>query len=76
VKEQIIRSREVDLKTNAFWIGNIESRDEAGEDITGLTGAYDAMLQNLTAAQIQAAAKLYFNTKNYARFVQLPDIVQ
>jgi zinc protease len=76
VKEQIIRSREVDLKTNAFWIGNIESRDEAGEDITGLTGAYDAMLQNLTAAQIQAAAKLYFNTKNYARFVLLPDIVQ
>ena len=52
------------------------SRDEAGEDITGLAGAYDAMLKSLTAAQIQAAAKLYFNTKNYASFVLLPDIVQ
>jgi zinc protease len=76
VKEQIIRSREVDLKTNSFWIGNIESRDEAGEDINGLLGAYDLMVKNLTAGQIQAAAKQYLNTKNYARFVLLPEVVQ
>ncbi len=73
VKEQIIRAREVDLKTNRFWLSNIEARDEAGEPLEGLLTAYDGMIRSLTAAQIQAAAKQYFNTKNYARFVLLPE---
>ena len=29
--------------------------------------------KSLTPAQIQEAAKLYFNTNNYARFVLLPE---
>ena len=31
------------------------------------------MLRNITAAQIQAAAKKYFDVNNYARFVLLPE---
>jgi predicted Zn-dependent peptidase len=31
------------------------------------------MLKNLTAAQLQAAARRYFDTANYARFVLLPE---
>jgi zinc protease len=73
VKEQIIRGREVDLKTNSFWLGNIEARDAAGEDLAGLLGPYDLMVKNLTAAQIQAAAKQYFDMKNYAKFMLLPE---
>ncbi len=38
------------------------ARDQAGEDIAGLGAAYDAMLKALTAAQIQEAAKKYFDT--------------
>ena len=34
---------------------------------------YDAMIKNLTPAQIQEAAKKYFDTTNYARFVLLPE---
>ena len=30
------------------------------------------MIKNLTASQIQEAAKKYFDTSNYARFVLLP----
>ena len=74
VKEQMIRSREVELKTNRYWLSNLESRTEAGEDIAGLLAPYDAMIQALTAAQIQAAARQYFNTKNYARFLLLPEM--
>jgi zinc protease len=73
VKEEIIRAREVEVKTNAYWLGNIGARDQAGEDFAGLGPAYDEMVRKLTAADLQRAARLYFNTANYARFVLLPE---
>jgi zinc protease len=76
VKEQILRAREVETKQNSYWLGNIMARDEAGEDLGGLGAPYDEMVKKLTAADLQAAAKLYFNTKNYARFVLLPEVTK
>ncbi len=73
VKEALIRAREVEVKQNGYWVGNILGRDQAGEDIAGLGAAYDEMLKNISAAQIQAAARKYFDTTNYARFVLLPE---
>ncbi len=72
VREQIIRAREVEVKQNGYWLGNIRARDQAGEDIGGLLGAYDEMVRNLTAAQVQESARRYFDVKNYARFLLLP----
>ena len=72
VKEQIVRSRETGLRTNAFWASNIAGRDQNGEDIAGLTDAYEEMLKGLSAKGIQEAAKLYFNTKQYVKVVLLP----
>jgi zinc protease len=73
VREEIRRGREVELKQNNYWLGNILARDQAGEDITGLAEPYDAMVSRLTREQIQAAARLYLNTNNYARFILLPE---
>jgi zinc protease len=73
VREQIIRSREVDLKQNNYWLSGIVTREQAGEEIAGLLEPYDALVRKLTPAQIQEAAKLYFDTRNYARFVLLPE---
>jgi zinc protease len=73
VKEQILRTREVEVRQNSYWLGNIVARDEAGEDLGGLTSQYDEMVKQLTAAQLQKAAKQYFNTANFARFVLLPE---
>jgi zinc protease len=73
VKEEITRAHEVEVKQNNFWLGNILNRDRFGEDIAGLLAPYDAMVKNLTAAQIQETAKRYFDTNNYARFVLLPE---
>jgi Predicted Zn-dependent peptidases len=73
VKEQILRTREVETRQNSYWLGNIIARDEAGEDLAGLTSVYDEMVKRLAPAQIQQAAKQYFNTSNYARFVLLPE---
>jgi zinc protease len=73
VREQILRGREVELKQNSYWLGNIMAREQAGEDIGGLLNAYDDMVKKLTAAQIQAAAVKYLNKSNYARFILLPE---
>ncbi len=73
VREQIIRSREVDLKQNNYWLSGIVTREQAGEDIAGLLGPYDELVKKISAAQIQEAARRYFDTKNYARFVLLPE---
>lgn len=73
VKEQLVRAREVDVKQNGYWVGNILARYVSGEDIAGLLGPYDEMLKDLSGAQIQAAARKYFDTANYARFVLLPE---
>jgi zinc protease len=73
VKEQIIRPRETQLRTNAYWIGNIANRDQSGEDIAGLLGPYDDMVKNLTAKQLQDAAKKYFDTGRYVKAVLLPE---
>jgi zinc protease len=73
VKEELLRGHEVDVKQNAYWLGNIMAREQSGEDVMGLGSAYDSMIKALTPAQIQAAVKQYFDTSNYARFVLLPE---
>ena len=73
VKEQIIRTRETSLKQNGYWLAGISSRDQYGEDIGGLMGAYDALVKNLTAKQIQDAAKLYLDPKRVVKIVLLPE---
>ncbi len=73
VKEEILRAREVEVKTNSYWLGNIAARDQAGEDLAGLGSQYDEMVRKLTPSMIQQAARTYFNAKNYARFVLLPE---
>ena len=71
VKAQTLRARETALKQNGFWLTNIAGRDQAGEDLAGLLD--ETAIRNLTPAQIQAAARLYLDTNNYARFVLLPE---
>lgn len=73
VREQITRAHEMEVKQNGYWLNNIRARDQASEKVGGLLGAYDEMVRTLTAAQIQDAAKRYFDVKNYARFLLLPE---
>jgi zinc protease len=72
VKAQLLREHQVEVRQNAFWVGNIAARLRAGEDIAGLGAPYAAMIEGLSAGQLQRAAEVYLNRKNYARFVLLP----
>jgi zinc protease len=66
-------TRANDVKTNAFWALNIAARDQSGENIGGLLEPYDELIRLLTTTKIQQAARQYFDTKNFAKFVLLPN---
>ncbi len=76
VKEQLLREHQVEVKQNAFWVASVAARLHYGEDPAGLDSVYTAMIEALTGPQLQAAAQQYFNTKNYAKFVLLPEAKQ
>jgi len=73
VREAMLRSRELAVKQNGFWMGSILGRDQTGEDIATLLGPWDEMIRKLSPAQVQQAARTYFTMENVARFVLLPD---
>lgn len=73
VREQLVRTRETEVKTNGYWSANIAGRDQAGEDLAGLLAPYDQMVRNLNPLLIRQAARKYFDLRNYARFILLPE---
>jgi zinc protease len=75
VREQQVRTQEVSLKENGYWVGNIAARLENGEDPRGLGTYTQDYIQKLTSDQIRDAARKYLDMTRYARFVLLPEKV-
>jgi hypothetical protein len=73
VKAELTRVHEVELKQNAYWMSYILARDQNGEDVASAQAQYEPMIRKLTAAQVQQAAKQFFNMKNYVRVVLVPE---
>ena len=70
-----MRTQEVSLKENGYWVGNIAARTENGEDPRGLVTYTKDFIEKLTSEQIRDAARRYLNMSRYARFVLLPEKV-
>jgi zinc protease len=75
VREQQLRTQEVQVKENGYWVGNIAARLENGEDPRGLTTWAKDYVEKLTSEQIRDAAREYLDMTRYARFVLLPERV-
>lgn len=73
VREQQLRTQEVQLKENAYWLGNIAARIEHGEDPRGLASYTNDFILKLTSEQVRDAARMYLDLTRYARFVMLPE---
>jgi zinc protease len=73
VREQQLRTQEVALKENSYWLGNIAARIENGEDPRGLASYTRDYIEKLTGEQIRDAAQRYLNLQRYARFMLLPE---
>lgn len=72
VKEQQRREFEVQLKQNGYWLSSIRTRAEYGDPLETM-GDYLTLVNGLTAEKLFAAAKLYLNEANRARFVLMPE---
>ncbi|HEX2867318.1 MAG TPA: insulinase family protein [Ignavibacteriales bacterium] len=72
VRETHIRSRETSLKRNDVWLHSLMgaySNDEDPKEILD----YIKIIENLSAQEVQNAAKKYLDDKNYINVVLLPE---
>lgn len=72
VTETQRRQYEVNLKSNAFWLNNLEYRYFHKLDPEGILN-YLELVNNLTLEDIRQAAEKYFNINNYVRVVLYPE---
>lgn len=72
VKEAQRRGWETNMKRNEYWLGVISSRDEAREPLRDAL-TFPRRLNAITAAQINNAARVFLNEKNYVRVSLVPE---
>ncbi len=75
IREQQLRTQEVSLKENNYWVGNIAARIENGEDPRGLATYTQDFIEKLTSDQIRDAARRFLDMARSAKFVLLPERV-
>jgi zinc protease len=72
VKETYKRTRETDLRTNAFWAGWLTNAYHYGDD-PALVLDIDALVKRVTADNVKAAAKRWLDAKSTFTAVLLPE---
>jgi zinc protease len=72
IKEARRRAHEVDLKSNAFWIRELERAYTFGDD-PRLIPDIEPMVGKVSSDRVRAAAKKYANTKQYVLGVLEPE---
>jgi zinc protease len=72
VKETQRREWETNMKRNAYWAGQIEGRDRAGEPIADVL-SFPQRLNAATAAMLQTAAQRYLSKSNFVRVSLYPE---
>ena len=71
IRETDLRERETNLRQNRFWLSLLASYDFNGWD-PALILKYDDVVRALSSAEIQAAARKYFDSSRYVVVQLLP----
>jgi zinc protease len=71
-KSEEKRQNEVKVRDNGFWLGYLTESYRNNDDPKDLL-TEDQLLEKLTLADVQEAAKDYLNTNSFKRFVHLPE---
>ena len=71
VKQTFTRERETQLRNNGFWVGWLSAAYEFGDDPT-LVLDPSKMIGRMTSANVQAAARRYYDKKQYFESILLP----
>jgi len=72
VREQQRRELEVARKQNGYWLSALSTKIEFGDDPATVMQS-EQLISALTPAQLLAAAKVYLNAANVARFALVPE---
>ena len=72
VKETFVRSRETELRTNAFWIDWLVKAYRYNEDPAVVLQS-DQVIARMTSDNVKASAKKYLDDKQYFQAVLLPE---
>ena len=72
VREQQRRELEVARKQNGYWISALSTKLQFGDDPSTVMQT-EQLISTLSPADLMAAAKVYLDTKNIARFVLQPE---
>jgi zinc protease len=72
VKQQLIKERETQLKTNSFWSQILSNMWLQNDDVTTLP-AFEERLNRLTAKDIALFLQKYLNLEHYARVNVYPE---
>ena len=70
-KEEITREREVDIKTNKFWLDKLESAYFNGEDLKGIND-FNSKVNAVTISDLKQFTDKYINKDHYVRVVLKP----
>lgn len=71
VKEQLLRQRETDIKTNEFWLNKLSTLNFNGDPITNVTG-FEARVKAVTINDLKEAAKM-IKTDHFVKVALIPD---
>jgi zinc protease len=72
VKETLRRDREVNLKENNYWRGQLVNKAFYGDDILS-DAEFDRILSMLSAEKMKSLASTYYSDKALASFILLPE---
>lgn len=72
VREMQRRQREVDLKENSFWLEAVQAAYVHGTDPRQIL-EYEGLVDGLSPAAVQAAARQYLDGENYVRVSLFPE---
>jgi len=72
VKETMLRERETNLERNAWWLAQLATYLQRGDDPRGIL-ANARLIGALTAAQVQDAARRWLDTGRYVKARLVPE---
>ena len=71
IKQNWLKERQIALRTNSFWLNNLQDSVLYGTDKAELL-TYEARVNDVTLYDVKEAAKRYFNKENYVQVVMYP----
>lgn len=72
VKEQLLRQRETDVKTNEFWLNKLSTLAFNNDPATNVTN-FETRVKQVTVKDLQIAAQTMINKDHFVRVTLIPE---